>query len=139
MITSDRDYLSAMKDMIRKVQSGYEPPFNASAEELEILADCIRNGYIRGQTSYFRDGREHELRTLDGKIHPEITNHIIPPKGLAFLSENDECNKPDKIHAAKTKSDIENQNLKWSKINTIGGFIIGLLTIAATILVAKFF
>lgn len=45
----------------------------------------------------------------------------------------------DEIHAAKTKSDIEHQSLKWSKINTISSIVIGLLAIVATVLVAKFF
>ena len=35
MISSNQDYRNAMKEMIRKVQSGYEPSFNASDEELE--------------------------------------------------------------------------------------------------------
>ena len=134
MISSSQDYTNAMKEMIRKVQSGYEPPFNASDEELELLSDCINEGYVRGRTTYIdRDGHEQELRTLDGKMHPEIINHVIPPKGLAFLSEQDKCNEPDEIHAAKTKS------LKWSKISTISSIVIGLLAIVATILVAKFF
>lgn len=140
MISSRQEYTGAMKDMIRKVQKGYTPPFSADAEELEILSDCIKEGYIRGRTTYIdRDGNEQELRTLDGKMHPEIINHVIPPKGLAFLSEQDKRNEPDEIHATKTKSDIEHQSLKWSKINTIGGFIIGILAIVATVLVAKFF
>ena len=140
MVPSSQDYTNAMKEMICKVQNGYEPPFDASDEELELLSDCIKEGYIRGRTTYIgSDGRERELRTLDGKIHPQIINHIISPKGLSFLSEQDKRNEPDKIHTAKIKSDIEHQSLKWSKINTIGGFIIGILTIVATILVAKFF
>ena len=140
MISSNQDYRNAMKEMIRKVQSGYEPSFNASDEELELLSDCIKEGYIRGRTTYIDgNGHEQELRTLDGKMHPEIINHVIPPKGLAFLSEQDKRNEPDEIHAAKTKSDIEHQSLKWSKINTISSIVIGLLTIVATVLVAKFF
>lgn len=105
MISSNQDYIDAMKEMIRKVQSGYEPPFNAGVEELEILSDCIKNGYIRGRTTYVAsDGREHELRTLDGKMHPEIINHVIPPKGLAFLdnsSDNNKSNKPNEADGTK--------------------------------------
>ena len=93
-----------MKDMIRKVQAGYEPPFDADAEELEVLSDCIKNGYIRGRTTYFHNGKEQELRTLDGKMHPEIINHIIPPKGLAFLSENDECDKPNETDSSNREN-----------------------------------
>lgn len=222
MISSSQEYTEAMKDMVRKVQKGYEPPFSADADELEILSDCIKEGYIRGRTTYIdSDGHEKELHTLDGKMHPEIINHVIPPKGLDFLDSGisgaslerrmedmkkvllhiqakkpfddlsfeeqrifKECydagyfegvvpvemitgkivveyrheprltlkglefldslqqkprNEPDEIHAAKPKSDIENQSLKWSKINTIGSIVVGLLTIVATILVAKFF
>ena len=140
MISSSQDYRNAMKEIIRKVQCGYEPPFNASDEELELLSDCIKKGYIRGRTTYIdSDGHEQELRTLDGKMHPEIINHVIPPKGLAFLSEQDKCNEPDKAHTSKAKCDIEHQTLKWSKISTISSIIIGLLAIVATIIVAKFF
>ena len=59
MISSNQDYRNAMKEMIRKVQSGYEPSFNASDEELELLSDCIKEGYIRGRTTYI-DGNGHE-------------------------------------------------------------------------------
>lgn len=87
MITSEDEYYKAMRDMIRKVQNGYEPPFTADTEELEILADCIRSGYLIGKTTYIdMDGIEQESRTMDGKIHPELINHVVPPKGLAFLN-----------------------------------------------------
>lgn len=44
MITSEEEYREAMREMIRKVQDGYEPPFTASVEEMEIFSDCIRAG-----------------------------------------------------------------------------------------------
>lgn len=89
MISSEKEYFAAMRNMIRKVRSGYVPAHDADHEELEVLAECIRQGYLLGKTTYIDEhGREQELRTLDGKMHPEITNHVIPPKGLAFLSPN---------------------------------------------------
>lgn len=119
MISSGQEYTNAMKDMIRKVQEGYEPPFSADAEELEVLSDCIKEGYIRGRTTYIdSDGHERELRTLDGKMHPEIINHIIPPKGLAFLgdsSDDNERNEPDKADSAKRKDQPRKKVLsRWN-------------------------
>ncbi len=96
MISSEEEYLDAMRDMIRKVQQGYEPPFTADAEELEIFSDCIRQGYLIGKTTYIdRNGVEQELRTMDGKMHAELINHVIPPKGLAFLAEGAEKGTAD--------------------------------------------
>lgn len=96
MITSEDEYYEAMRDMIRKVQNGYEPPFTADAEELEILADCIRSEYLIGKTTYIdMDGIEQESRTMDGKIHPELINHVVPPKGLAFLNSSVEKDPSD--------------------------------------------
>lgn len=96
MIQSENEYYEAMRTMIRKVQQGYEPPFTADAEELEILSDCIKAGYLIGKTTYIdMDGVERESRTLDGKIHPELTNHVVPPKGLAFLNSPIEDHSSD--------------------------------------------
>lgn len=96
MINSEDEYYEAMRDMIRKVQAGYEPPFTASVEEMEIFADCIRAGYLIGKTTYIdRDGIEQESRTMDGKMHPELTNHVVPPKGLAFLANGGKNSSTD--------------------------------------------
>lgn len=130
MISSSRDYKNAMKRMIRKVQGGYKPPFDADAEELEILSDCIKSGYIRGQTTYIGiDGHEHELRTLDGKMHPEITNHIIPPKGLAFLydSSDDESDKPNEADCTKRRDKSGN---KFFQTGTFWTAVAVIVTIA---------
>lgn len=96
MFSTEDEYYQAMQEMIKKVQAGYEPPFSADAEELEIFADCIRQGYLIDKTTYIdRDGIERESRTMDGKIHPELINHVIPPKGLAFLSQNFKDSAPN--------------------------------------------
>lgn len=84
-----------MKKMLLKVQDGYEPPFEADIEELELFADCIRKGYLLGKVSYIDgDGVEQELRTMDGKMHPELSNHIITPAGLAFLNPEKADKRP---------------------------------------------
>lgn len=91
VITNEEAYYGAMREMIRKVQQGYEPPFKSDAEELEIFADCIRSGYLIGETTYIDyQGKEQEHRTLDGKMHPILYNHVVTPKGLAFLAKGTE-------------------------------------------------
>lgn len=87
MINNQKEYRKAMRSMILRVQKGEQLELKAPPEELEILAECIRSGYINGRNTYFdeRTGREVESRTLDGLIHPEIINNIIPIKGLVFL------------------------------------------------------
>ena len=79
---------------------------------------------------------------ISGRIVAEYRHTPrLTEKGLEFLDslQKKPSSEPDEIHATKTKSNIEHQSLKWSKINTIGGFIIGILAIVATVLVAKFF
>lgn len=95
MVSSEKEYETEMKKMLLKVQNGYEPPFDAGVEELELLSDCIRKGYLLGKTSYIdENGVEQELRTMDGKMHPELSNHIITHAGLAFLSPKKEDKRP---------------------------------------------
>ena len=95
MISSVKEYDVEMRKMLLKVQNGYEPPFEADIEELELFADCIRKGYLLGKVSYVdRDGVEQELRTMDGKMHPELSNHIVTPAGLAFLNPEKEDRRP---------------------------------------------
>lgn len=91
MVKNQKGYIREMRSMIRRVQTLPKGeslnPFELSHEEAEILSDCIKNGYVIGTvTSFDKDtGREYELRTMDGKIHPELFNNVITPKGLAFL------------------------------------------------------
>ncbi len=89
MIKNQKDYEKAMRAMIRRVQNG-DPPVDkhASIEDMEILADCIKAGYINGTTTHFsaHSQKEEELRTLDGKMHPKVYNNVIPLKGLVFLN-----------------------------------------------------
>lgn len=47
--------------------------------------------------------------------------------------------KPSEAHATESKSDVDKQALKWTKVNTIAAIIIGILTIAVTFFVARFF
>lgn len=130
MIHSESEYYEAMREMIQKVQQGYEPPFTADAEELEIFADCIRSGYLIGKTTYLdRDGIEQESRTMAGKIHPELTNHVIPPKGLAFLNstiEQGTANNDEKEYGAIKKAlDFVKQFLKrfWALFCGLGAIV----------------
>lgn len=81
-INNECDYKRAMRDMIRRVQSGEDiDSFSESVEDMEILSDCIRLGYVNGTVEH--DGLT--LRTMDGKMHPVIHNSHIPLKGVAFL------------------------------------------------------
>lgn len=93
MIKTDSQYKAAMRRMIRRVQSGElaNAP-HLDMEQSEVLADCIREGYINGTVMRWSKNREQdtELRTLDGMIHPKIFNNVIPLKGLVFLA-----NRPD--------------------------------------------
>lgn len=83
MIKSEREYIRAMRNMVKRIQNGEQiNVMSNSVEELEILADCIRCGYINGTVE---DG-ERAFRTMDGKIHPRIFNNHIPLKGIVFLN-----------------------------------------------------
>ena len=90
MLKTDKDYTKAMKTMIRRIQAGDTPSsFIITAEDCEILAECIKAGYINGTTTYTDiNGNVSELRTCDGTIHPTIYNNIITLKGLEFLKPN---------------------------------------------------
>lgn len=82
MIQTEREYLRAMRNMVKRIQNGEQiNVISGSIEDLEILADCIRSGYINGS---IEDGK-HSVRTMDGKIHPTVFNNHIPLKGIAFL------------------------------------------------------
>lgn len=104
MIETEEEFLQAMRDMIRKVQDGYDLPFSASTEEAEVLAECIRRGYLYGTiTISSKSGKDMEFRTLDGKIHPVLYNRVVSPDGLAFLvsEEKEVGGKPDKAHCSE--------------------------------------
>ena len=76
MISSNQDYRNAMKEMIRKVQSGYEPSFNASDEELELLSDCIKEGYIRGKDWLFYRSRinaTNQMKFMQPKLRATLS------------------------------------------------------------------
>lgn len=82
MIKTEKQYCRAMRKMIRRVQSGEQINANsASFEDMEILSDCIRLGYVNG----IIEESGCVLRTLDGKMRPRIFNNHIPLKGIAFL------------------------------------------------------
>lgn len=82
MIKSEVEYIKEMRNMVKRVQSGeHIDTQNASIQDLEILCDCIKLGYINGTIE--KNGVQE--RTLDGKIHPTVFNAHIPLKGIAFL------------------------------------------------------
>ena len=86
MLKTKKDFEKAMRTMILRVQSGDTiSDKTASIEDMEVLAECIRNGYINGRLTSSTSHKSEEFRTLDGKIHPQIINNIIPLKGLIFL------------------------------------------------------
>lgn len=92
LLSTPAQYEEAMRDVIRRVQRGeisHAP--NGSIEEMEVIADCIRLGYINGRLNL--NGETEPFRTLDGKIHPEILNNHIPLKGLCFLQPDKTAQK----------------------------------------------
>lgn len=87
MIRSEKEYLKAQKKMLLRVQSSNLEdidPHQMSMEDAEILMSCIRSGYLAGR--YKENG--FELRTMDGKAHPELLSTRITPAGAAFLKPN---------------------------------------------------
>ena len=82
---TEKDYISAMRKMILRVQNATDldeiDTFTMTANEAEILFDCMKEGYLIGKVP--KD--ETDFRTMDGKAHPELINTVVPPKGLAFL------------------------------------------------------
>ncbi len=87
VIRNEKEFNAAMRRMIRRVQSGELLIDPANPETAEVLAECIRNGYLNG-TIMAEDpetGRMVENRTADGKIHPRLYNTLVPKAGLAFL------------------------------------------------------
>jgi len=85
MISREKDYIKAMRAMIARVGETESvqdiDTFQMSLEEAEILSDCINEGYLIGTAT-------PDMRTLDGKMHSELINNVITPKGLAFLKPN---------------------------------------------------
>lgn len=91
MIRNEKEYTKAMKKMILRVQNDGAPKdAESTIEEMEVLTDCIRAGYLIGTTTFTDSstGAEIDLRTMDGKMHPELLNNSVTPKGLAFLKPN---------------------------------------------------
>lgn len=87
MIKSKKELIQAEKKMILFVQDSNLSdidPHQMTYEDAEILMQCIKSGYLIGVCE--RDG--HELRTLDGKAHPELLSTNITPAGSAFLKPN---------------------------------------------------
>ena len=89
MLKTKSDFDKAMRSIIVRVQNGEKfEDGNYSVEEMEVLAECIKNGYINGEVSGYSKITQQvvEYRDSDGKMHPIIYNNIIPPKGLVFLN-----------------------------------------------------
>ncbi len=85
MIKSEREYNRAVREMLRRVQlASSVDEFHSdkmSVQESEILADCIKREFLIGRVS----DSTGEFRTEDGKMHPELLNTLITPRGYAFL------------------------------------------------------
>lgn len=116
-----------MAALMKKVQGGYKPPFDADAQEQELLADCIRMGYLIGRTTAkSAKGEEYELRTMDGKMHAELTNHAVTPKGLAFLDQVLKDNV-----AQNEQQGYADMKKALNVIAKIGAFIVAVVTVLA--------
>ena len=85
MLKSQRGYEKALRAMLRQVQGAASlseiQPHQMNREDSEILMECIKLGYLLGETE--KNGVE--LRTKDGKAHPELHSTSLTPKGFAFL------------------------------------------------------
>ena len=112
MIRSEKEFNAAMRRMIRRVQAGELLIDPANPEDAEVLAECIKNGYLNGSITVKdpRTGEEREYRTKDGKIHPRLYNTIVPKAGLAFLN-----------------SEKMNSRVNWALAVSIGAIIVSLL------------
>ena len=112
MIRSEKEFNAAMRRMIRRVQAGELFIDPANPEDAEVLAECIKNGYLNGSITVKdpRTGEEREYRTKDGKIHPRLYNTIVPKAGLAFLN-----------------SEKMNSRVNWALAVSIGAIIVSLL------------
>lgn len=90
MPNTPQSYEDAMREVIRQVQrgelSGIVGGMFGDSGESEIVADCIRRGYINGT---LEDSNGKEFRTMDGMVHPRIYNSYIPLKGLYFLQPDE--------------------------------------------------
>ncbi len=88
MIRNEKEFNAAMRRMIRRVQAGELLIDPEDPEDAEVLAECIKNGYLNGSTSVIdpKTGKIREYRTQDGKIHPRLYNTLVPKAGLAFLN-----------------------------------------------------
>ena len=87
VIKSEKDYIKAQKEMLLRIQEMKLEDVNTrnmSTDEAEILMSCVKAGYLIGR--YEENGLE--LRTMDGKAHPELFSTSITPSGAAFLKPN---------------------------------------------------
>jgi hypothetical protein len=85
MLRSERQYERAIRNMLHSVQSAESvdefDTWKMSTEECEVLSACIKRGYLVGKI----EDDDGELRTLDGKMHPNLLNTTVTPAGCAFL------------------------------------------------------
>lgn len=84
-IKTERDYIHQMRDMVQRVIDGKNPlPDNPTRQDLEILTECINQGYLF--SAYEKDGKK-VLRTLDGNPHPHVDMGAVPLNGYAFVNK----------------------------------------------------
>jgi len=122
-----------MRKVLRDIQA-QRPIGEFSFEEQRILKECYEAGFFEGVVL---------CEMISGRIVAEYRHHPrLTYKGLQFLDaspEQDEGDEPDQADAAKVNSDIGKQSLQWTKAGVFVAAVVGLLTIAATVLVARFF
>lgn len=127
----------AMRKVLLDIQN-QRPPEEFSWEEKRLLLECYAAGYFEGvMMEEMITGRI----TMEYRHQPRITH-----KGLEFISKTDhgsqgqhESGKPDQSHTAEVDADTGKQSLKWTRAGVVVAVVVGLLSMAVTVLVAVFF
>lgn len=88
MIKSERQFNRAMRKMIRRVIAGERPlPENPTRDDLEVLAECVKRGYIFSATTNERG--EMPRNQLGVPIVDYISEQTVLLPGLVFLHPDD--------------------------------------------------
>lgn len=88
MIKSERQFNRAMRKMIRRVIAGKRPlPENPTRDDLEVLAECVKRGYIFSATTNERG--EMPRNQLGVPIVDYISEQTFLLPGLVFLHPDD--------------------------------------------------
>lgn len=82
MIKSERRFKREMRRMIRRVARGEDVQQNLSAQDCEVLTECIEQGFLLSSSALI-NGKV--VRVQAGTPRPSLNDQAVPLKGLAFL------------------------------------------------------